>query len=327
MNRRIIIAIIAITLVGLIFILTMQHYLQRNNTDIKTSIPIYKNPPVPKGFSKVETDGASWNEKDGIIDGWNNGLVIEDSDGNQFVWVPCSVEESNEVVLYSRYYDYGKPNNTIPAKDDKIYHTTKNYFYEDDSINEDIKNSIVKYGGFYIGRYEAGIENNKVCVKSDVDAYTNVTQNDAIELSKSLKSDNNIRSYLMTSYCYDTTIKWMSKSDNNFYNDKSKRFEYMDGEISINQISQKTGGKSEFDINNINNLFGNIIEWTTEKYSDQNGKILGVCRRNIGSRGHIEQAKAYMDFMDYTINVRSIMRQNYSDQIHGFRVVLVIDSI
>ena len=179
MNKKIVI----VFLVCLIVFVSLCIFLSKKNIPydgIKSgSIPNYKNPPVPEGFSKVETESASWNEKDGIIDGWNNGLVIEDSDGNQFVWVPCSVEENNEVVLYSRYYDYGKFNNTIPVREDKIYHGSKEsniYYLEDDPINEDIKNNIVKYGGFYIGRYETGKRDEKTCIKQNVDLYNNITQ-------------------------------------------------------------------------------------------------------------------------------------------------------
>lgn len=332
MRKKLIVLVIVICFGILVYFLLTKPFFQKNKDSKQNSnIANYKTPPVPEGFSKVETENASWKENNGIVDGWNNGLVIEDSEGNQFVWVPCSVEDNSEVVLYSRYWDYGRVNNTIPVKEDKIYHgsTESNiYYFEDDSINEDIRNSVVKYGGFYIGRYEAGKNNDKVCIKSDVDAYVNVTQDDAIRLSKELEKSKGVRSYLMTSYCYDTTIKWMSQSDNNFYNDMAKRYEYMENEISIDQISQKTGGKTEFDINNINNLFGNIIEWTTEKYNNNDKEIRGVCRRNAGRKGLPDDAKNYMDFMDYTINVRSAMPpQSYSDNVHGFRIILVIDDI
>ena len=55
----------------------------------------YKNPIIPEGFHTVETETASWEkQEDGAIKGWNNGLVIEDDKGNQFVWVPCTVEDN-----------------------------------------------------------------------------------------------------------------------------------------------------------------------------------------------------------------------------------------
>lgn len=58
---------------------------QANNFD-------YKNPIIPDGFNKVETENASWElDENGDIKDWNNGLVIEDENGNQFVWIPVDI--------------------------------------------------------------------------------------------------------------------------------------------------------------------------------------------------------------------------------------------
>ncbi len=87
----------------------------------------YYNPIVPEGFKKVETDTASWDlDENGNPKGWNNGLVIEDKDGNQFVWFPYNYNEN---------------------------HISENY-------NSKYCNSIKKYSGFYVGRYEAGLPEN-----------------------------------------------------------------------------------------------------------------------------------------------------------------------
>ena len=56
-------------------------------TSESNSSSSYKNPIIPDGFHTVETETASWNKQDdGTVEGWNNGLVIEDDKGNQFVW-------------------------------------------------------------------------------------------------------------------------------------------------------------------------------------------------------------------------------------------------
>ena len=64
----------------------------------------YKNPIVPEGFNKINTDEAKWEDKDGDgnPDGWNEGLVIEDSNKNQFVWVPVD----GDSIKYDREYKY-----------------------------------------------------------------------------------------------------------------------------------------------------------------------------------------------------------------------------
>ena len=74
----------------------------------------YCNPIIPKGF-KISNKGASWKYVEDKIEGWNNGLIIEDGDGNQFVWVPVKdgigndgqYDDNNE-VKYKKWYINGK---------------------------------------------------------------------------------------------------------------------------------------------------------------------------------------------------------------------------
>lgn len=49
----------------------------------------YKNPIIPQGFFAVDEEDAIWKYTDNeTVEGWNDGLVIQDDYGNQFVWVP-----------------------------------------------------------------------------------------------------------------------------------------------------------------------------------------------------------------------------------------------
>lgn len=82
------------------------------NTSITGADYTYYNPVIPVGFKTVPTRDASWRSTNGIqVDGWNNGLVIEDSQGNQFMWVPSNgtntVENSiaqTQINKYGGYY-------------------------------------------------------------------------------------------------------------------------------------------------------------------------------------------------------------------------------
>ncbi len=91
-----------------------------------------QNPTIPKGFKPVNTSTSNWGNGDEAPseNAVNNGLVIEDETGNQFVWIPVTetlrTENLNETVTFEK----------------------KEY--------DDMKASVEKYGGFYIGRYEAG---------------------------------------------------------------------------------------------------------------------------------------------------------------------------
>ena len=59
---------------------------------------------VPNGFKKVETETASWELENGIPKGWNNGLVIEDEIGNQFVWIPVPDRYEEQDYKYGGFY-------------------------------------------------------------------------------------------------------------------------------------------------------------------------------------------------------------------------------
>ena len=132
MKKNNVILTLLISLVLIIIISCITYYLA-NEDPRRKSEPIssykkkgkYNNPVIPDGFKKIENDTASWElDEQGNPKGWNNGLVIEDNIGNQFVWIP-----------YSSEYDY---------RDKKLI---------------DIFPSIYKYSGFYIARFEAGVPN------------------------------------------------------------------------------------------------------------------------------------------------------------------------
>ena len=121
---------------------------------------------IPKGF-KV-SDVA---EEQSI----ENGLVIQDEEGNEFVWIPVNYEvqkgeEKNASGLYSSflkifYRSSWNTDNDIGGKrgldltNDSSYTEPYKSGYKEENIeyNAMIK-SVQENKGFYIGRYEAGTE-------------------------------------------------------------------------------------------------------------------------------------------------------------------------
>ena len=113
------------------------------------SINDYRNPVIPKGFKTVETELASWKlDENGNPIGWDKGLVIEDDIGNQFVWIP--VKDTSNLERKDGFYEKKEQNyvNSCKEADDNNSTTESSELYK----------SIKKYKGFYIARYEAGIE-------------------------------------------------------------------------------------------------------------------------------------------------------------------------
>lgn len=82
------------------------------NTSITGVDYTYYNPVIPVGFKTVSTRDASWRSTNGIqVDDWNSGLVIENSQGNKFVWVPgnnitssIGATEQTQIEKYGGYY-------------------------------------------------------------------------------------------------------------------------------------------------------------------------------------------------------------------------------
>jgi hypothetical protein len=195
-----------IIIISLTFIFYFINNNKNSNNDIVKKISEYNNPPVPDEFKKVETETASWNIENGIPKGWNKGLVIEDKLGNQFVWIPYI----DELVKYNYKAENDMWEDTLP-----------------NSIKDEIT-QIKQYGGFYISRYEAGI--NSLNIENST--FSNITNNkDGIPISKQgaipwnyisykqakenaekMYEKENLQSGLMTISQYTNIIKWLNNS-------------------------------------------------------------------------------------------------------------------
>ena len=95
---------------------------------------------IPEGF-KIAEDSATTVE---------DGIVIEDKDGNQFVWIPAKTGTGATInlstggtatIVYQRT-DFGKQDGSYSDYSEAMPS------YEEASVNA--------WGGYYIGRFEAG---------------------------------------------------------------------------------------------------------------------------------------------------------------------------
>ena len=58
------------------------------NSTINGEEATYSNPIIPQGYKAVNIGNAQWDAEEGPQ--YNNGLVIQDESGNEWVWVPVS---------------------------------------------------------------------------------------------------------------------------------------------------------------------------------------------------------------------------------------------
>jgi len=229
--------------------------------------------PVPVGFSPLTTkeQGTKY-----------TGFVIKnDIDGNEFVWVP--VEGMS--YTYNRYamlenqpeYELDTDTESIKIK----YDTSSSEYFTEKKLNDE-ETSVATYGGYYIGRYEAGIvggekedtitegtyytgDNMKLVVKANQQVWNNITKQRASQESTNLynKTEDNVMSKLCSSYAWDTALKFIETQDKNYPTDSNGG--------NYNTATGGTGKLQHTGYNAVNNIYdmgGNTWEWTTESYSD-----------------------------------------------------------
>ena len=216
----------------------------------------YQTAVIPKGFTVSNATG----EKD-----VSTGLVIYDIpenelenvkwDGtektkyNQFVWIPVEVNKTTEPkdteTSIASFYRSKWSNNARTTELSSDYTEPYSYPYgktndydESTGIKSQIENltkSIYKYGGFYIGRYEAGSETKRnsssgktaIGIKQDMYPYnyvkwgesmSNIGTEGAVALSNSLynstKPNYGATSMLCTGACWDSMLDFIKNTKN-----------------------------------------------------------------------------------------------------------------
>ena len=265
-----------------------QDFSENETTDCTTYTDKNGNKaPVPTGFTVSTVEGENLVDK---------GLVIkEDSTGNEYVWIPCSMDGSDKLQYQRTRWDVENDNGTDAWKDELTL-TDSNVTYLktdiDNGITEEVSKEIVnqinseftsvkKYGGYYIGRYETGIgENYKAVVQANKEPYAgtvngNTTRwTEAYNLAKGIGAGTGATTYLCSSYAWDTAVNFImnngtknyAKSIDGFNENWSNKSITNNNGIIIKSeednerlLTGKTTAKS-----NIFDMGGNIIEFTTE---------------------------------------------------------------
>ena len=229
---------------------------------------------IPAGFAVSQVEGEN------IID---NGLVVIDSNGNEFVWVP--VENTNEFITYSGY----KEGNLQDISD---YHEPAQveyqYLREQDEYDK-MRECVSYYKGFFVGRYEAGTTadsgngiRGELIIKQNVNVYNNIIWGNsmmdptggAVQLAKDLYArERAVTSTLIYGVQWDAIMAWIEPRYKN-QNPQDKLYE--EGSFIANSIGKGyynhsrpalTGSSKDYSVKNIYDLAGNVYEWSMESYS------------------------------------------------------------
>lgn len=224
----------------------------------------YNNPIVPEGFKKVETSTASWNLENNIPVGWNNGLVIEDEIGNQFVWIPVNL---NGLPYLEYRIDVDAP-----------------YLFNNDNLDSTIK----KYGGFYIARYEAGVPESIQSISTNIGEETNniegipvskkqarvwnfISYENAEKNARKMYSSEQVQSDLISLEQAVWVLKWLNESGYDVYSDSTSWGNYSNNIFTFTGEYSGDYGRNYQYGENMSKTYRNIITST------------GICETNVAN--------------------------------------------
>ena len=227
--------------------------------------------PLPSGFYYVGGDIST-----GLVisDKQNDTMTASGTNmGNQFVWIPVSSEADLERTNFDT--TTGQPTTGLPTNFTEPY---ANGYNGEASEYNTMKTQVLKYGGFYIGRFEAGVESTElrtvvtdaqtVVCKKGVAPYNYVpwgtSMSDASEISgksgavylaKNFATQNrytSVTSTLTYGCQWDAMCRYIGDSQRT---------------TSTKSAPQLTGSVADDMSKNIYDLAGNCCEWTMEAYS------------------------------------------------------------
>ena len=233
------------------------------------------NPYIPEGFSVVN-------------DNVDEGFVIEDSYGNQYVWIPVANGKLTRNTMLSTDY------------------------VETGSTASELVNSVAKNYGFYLGRFEASqYEVDGLVAAASMAGkipWTNVSYLNAsnhAENASSVFGYKDCKTALLNSYAWDTTLAWFDSTVTNY----SSNINYGNYSGTI----YPTGYTESDNIKNVCDIAGNVREWTTEIYkSAKNNKDNSIQRVVRGGSANLSKTPASHIYYP----------ENTSDNYWGFRTVL-----
>ena len=276
---------------------------------------------------------------EGTVD---TGVVIKDKNNNEWVWVPVDdptimYEESEAGTAlagdtgvttnkYSRgnilsgksrgtpnSSDYREPD-ILTSKDTDDTAAQAGFTATGDktalkvmaeSLVQDYSEmieSIAKYKGFYIGRYELSTKTENE-VKVGIEQKNKASQTDTnwyelYKYSKNIAGSENMQTRMIWGCQWDVTCKWLAEHNYNInnssawgnYSDYNTANNYAEGSEKFEAGAgrkQNTGSSENWKANNIYDLAGNCREWTQEADSTNNRADRGS---NCGGNGSYNPA-------------------------------------
>ncbi len=280
---------------------------------------------IPAGFAVSNVEGENLVSK---------GLVIIGTTGNEYVWIPCTKDTYKREKTAWGIENDPESNPTKALKDElTLTGVTPSKLESDNGITTTVLNEIVAQvnneiasvsanGGYYIGRYEVGKEDNIAVVKQNQAPYTNIKWSQAYALAKGIDVGSKATSYLCSSYAWDTAIKFIqthSTATNYATTRDNFNGNWQDREVKDKNgnVIKKSGTATRLNTGlttswaNIYDMGGNVGEFTTELNPNTSEAVV--------LRGG--------DYLDVYFSPAGYRWDNYSGakyESHGFRSTLFL---
>ena len=269
----------------------------KNNSNTIARDELNNKIVIPTGFKVLIDDSTEYTDKSSPK--VYEGIVIQDESGNEFVWIACGEIKTPSSVynIELNRYTFDSSTGAATKVDDSIINEL---YQESDEITtatyniEDFKESVKTYGGYYVGRYEAGYggtieyngdtlriplsqKTNRVFQTSESvnltvgSLWSNVPKNIAEIACSNLYVNSSIHSNLMNSYAWDTMLCFIQLTAGNEYSINNNI-----GNINTNYNILNTGETTDIACN-IYDVADNLAEFTTESYLEE-GSIKSVRR-------------------------------------------------
>lgn len=233
----------------------------------------------------------NWSETDGIM------KKISYIDGM----------EPNIVEMYDR--DYYIPNYITEEECNQINKEMVIAF-------EETIESIEKYGGFYIGRYETGgISTTSKVVKGNEDISEQTWYKMYNQCKKLNGINNNVKTEMIYGCMWDYTLEWFVETGSKTYSevgkDSTEWGNYTNSSVNGHGSIRPSGYSESWKANNIYDMSGNIREWTLEAYGKYYRTHRGGAYCDYGTNNAPGEHQMYFPSRNYIQ--------------HGCRATLYID--
>ncbi len=241
--------------------------------------------PLPEGFCYIggtKSEGIVISDNSTDVGKGTSHEVAQTLQGNQFVWVP--IENDNDFKTYEGYI-----NGDLQDITNYDEPTNAEYQYPTEQVEyNSMKASVLKYNGFYVGRYETGTTETgtglrgKPTIKQGGQVYNNIkwgnsmtdASGGAVEVAKGMYPKDkgySVTSTLIYGVQWDAIMSWIDPKYKTGNCDTNTSFvANSNGKGYYEQSGPTiTGSNASYSVKNIYDLAGNVFEWTMESCSNK----------------------------------------------------------